>query len=154
RLFDSRDRADSLPVVVVNETFRKRFWPNESAVGKRIKCGSSSVPWFTIIGVVEDVRERGLEPAMKPGTYYLIDQNPDTRAVPAYLAVRTAGDPLSIARAVPEIVGSVDKEQPVAALRTMDEVAELQVANRRQQMTLFAAFAGLALVLASVGLYG
>jgi putative ABC transport system permease protein len=154
RLFDSRDRADSLPVVVVNETFRKRFWPNESAVGKRIQCGSSSVPWFTIIAVVEDLRERGLEPALKPGTYYLIDQNPDTWAVPGYLAVRTTGDPLSIARAVPEIIGSVDREQPVAALRTMDEVAELQVANRRQQMTLFAAFAGLALVLASVGLYG
>ncbi len=153
RLFNPSDISETAPVLVVNETLARHYWPNESAVGHRMSLHSQRTVWRTIIGVVADVRERGYELAMKPGVYVPITSL-DTDWGPDSLVVRTAGDPTALAPAVRRVIASVDPEQPVSDLRTMDEIVDLNVADRQQQMTLLGAFAGLALVLASIGLYG
>jgi predicted permease len=154
RLFTPSDRNESAPAVIVNETLAHHYWPASSAIGHHISFGSIGVRvQRTIVGVVADVHERGYDLAMKPGVYVPItsldfDWGPDT------LVIRTKGDPASIAPSARRIIASVDPDQPVSDLRTMDEIVDLNVADRQQQMTLLGAFAALALVLASIGLYG
>jgi len=152
RLFTASDRNESAPALIVNETLARHYWPKDSAIGHHIAFGGGKMP-RTIVGVVADVHERGYELAMKPGVYVPItaldfDWGPDT------LVVRTKGDPNALAPAVRRIIASVDPQQPVSELRTMDEIVDLNVADRQQQMTLLGAFAALALILASIGLYG
>lgn len=154
RLFNSSDEADSQLVAIVNETFGKRYWPSQSAVGHRITFRWPDPEWRTIAGVVADVRERGYEPEMKPGVYVPYSQLAGSFTPPENLVVRVSGDPLALAGAVRRIIAGVDPEQPIAAVRTMDDIIDLSVSDRRQQMTLLGAFAGLALLLASIGLYG
>jgi putative ABC transport system permease protein len=154
RLYDSSDGANSPPVVIINQTFAKRYWPKESPLGHRVSTSWPAGTWRTIVGVVADVHERGYELEMKPGVYLPYAQVQDTWAVPQNLVVRVQGDPLALASAVRRAIASVDPEQPVAAVRTMDDIIDLGVADRKQQMTLLGAFAGLALLLASIGLYG
>jgi hypothetical protein len=76
RLFGNEDRANSLPVVIINETFKKQYWPNESPLGKHLQRSGDNTPWQTIIGVVADGRERGLELDMKPAVYLPVVQLP------------------------------------------------------------------------------
>ena len=155
RFFGADDRANSLPVVIINETFKKQYWPNESALGKRIETsGRDNAPWQTIIGVVADVRERGLEEDLKPGVYLPVQQVPNGWSVPRQLAIRTAMDPLAIAKAAREAVWAVDRDQPISNIRTMDDIVDLEVADHKQQTMLLGSFAVLALVLASLGIYG
>jgi predicted permease len=154
RLPDSRDGAAAPPVIVVNETLAKHYWPKQSALGHRIGMSSRPLVWRTIVGVVKDVHERGYELEMKPGVYIPYPQFTETWAQPESLVVRTKGDPTALAGAVRRIIASVDPEQPVAAVRTMDEILDRDVEDRTEQMTLLGAFAGLALLLASIGLYG
>jgi predicted permease len=155
RLADSRDVADAPPVIVVNETLAKRWWPKETALGHRIAMSAGGTPvWRTIIGVVKDVRERGYELEMKPGVYIPFAQFPGTWALPDNLIVRTKGDPSALAGAARRVIAGIDPEQPVAAVRTMDAILDRAVEDRAQQMNLLGAFAGLALLLASIGLYG
>jgi putative ABC transport system permease protein len=154
RLFDSRDSASSQRVVIINETFAKGFWPGENPVGKRMQVGKTgpNEPWLTIVGVVADMRERGLLLAMKPGMYLPVKQiaQPD----PSYLAIRTAGDPLALAGAVREAIWTVDREQPVSNVRIMRDLMEEETGSQRQVMMLLGIFAALALLLASLGIYG
>jgi len=152
RLIDDRDGKDAAPVAVVNETFARIYWPHDSALGHRIQIDGP--PWRTIVGVVADVHERGYEPEMKPGVYLPFAQALDAWAIPEYLVLRVKSDPLSLAAAARRVVAAADPEQPVAAVRTMDEIIDLDVADRSQQLTLLAAFGALALLLASLGLYG
>jgi ABC-type antimicrobial peptide transport system permease subunit len=91
---------------------------------------------------------------MKPAVYLSFAQTPTTWALPEYLVARVKGDPEAAAGPLRRIVGGVDPDQPIAAVRTMEEVLDLNVADRRQQMLLLGAFAGLAVLLASIGLYG
>jgi len=150
RLLDARDTTDAPPAVVVNETFVRKHFPSGDAVGKRVRFGSRN-PWMTIVGVVEDMKERGLEREMKPATYVAAAQQNDR---PAYLVVRYAGDARNLAGPIREAVWSVDKEQPLFQQRTMEEIIEEELTSRRQNTRLLVVFAGLALVLACVGLYG
>jgi len=152
RLIEDRDGRDAPPVVVVNETFARLYWPRESALGHRIQINGP--PWRTIVGVVTDVHERGYELEMKAGVYLPFAQAVDAWAIPEYLVVRAKGDPLSLAGAVRRVIAGVDPEQPVSAVRTMDDIIDLDVADRSQQLTLLGAFGALALLLASLGLYG
>jgi putative ABC transport system permease protein len=154
RFFGSEDRADSLAVVIINETFKKQFWPRQSALGKRIQTEGGNSPWQTIIGVVRDVRERGLELDMKPAVYLPVVQVPNGWNIPSQLAARTAMDPLAIAKAAREAVWSVDPDQPISDTGTMEDIVDLEVADHKQQTTLLGSFAALALVLASLGIYG
>jgi predicted permease len=154
RLPEPRDTGDAPFVLVVNETLAKRYWPNGGALGHRITLSGPTPVWRTIVGVVKDVRERGYELDMKPGVYIPYAQHVDTWAQPEDLIVRTKGDPAALAGAVRRVIASVDAEQPVAAIRTMDEILAIDVEDRSRQMTLLSAFAVLALLLASIGLYG
>jgi putative ABC transport system permease protein len=154
RLFGNDDRANSLPVVIINETFKKQYWPNESPLGKRVQTSGDNTPFQTIVGVVADVRERGLELDMKPAVYLPVMQLPFGWNTPHQLAIRTAMDPHAIAKAAREAIWAVDRGQPIADVRTMDDIVDLEVANHKQQTALLGAFAALALVLASLGIYG
>ncbi len=154
RLPDLRDGNGALPVIVVNETLAKRFWPHETALGHRIRMSSRTPVWRTIVGVVHDVRERGYELEMKPGVYIPYAQFPDSWALPENLIVRTKGDPAALSGAVRRVIAGVAPDQPVNAVRTMDEILGQTVADRTLQMDLLGAFAALALLLASTGLYG
>jgi putative ABC transport system permease protein len=154
RLLQASDTDQSVPVIVINETLARLYFAKESPLGHRIAVWGRPPVWRTIVGVVHDVHERGYVPAMKPGVYIPFEQIRDTWALPESLAVRTAGDPASLTPAVRRVIAETDPEQPVAAVATMDEIVALNVEDRHQQMTLLTAFAGLALLLASLGLYG
>ena len=154
RLIDDRDVAGAPLAVVVNETMKRRYWPDASPLGHQMRFGSPNTPLFTIVGVIKDIKERGYELAMKPAIYLSFAQTPTTWAVPEFLAARVTGNPMDVSDALRRIVAAADPDQPVAAVRTMDDILELDVADRHQQMLLLGAFAGLALLLASLGLYG
>lgn len=152
RTLEDRDVASSQPVVVVNEFLAKRHWPGQAAVGKRLQLTGAKEPWRTVVGVVKDIRERGLLLNMKPAVYVAVNQV--ERPGADYLVVRTAQDPESVKTAVQSAVWAVDGEQPVALIRTMEQLMESNVADRTRPMTLLGIFAGLALVLACIGVYG
>lgn len=152
RLFHRDDRATTQRVIILNETFKKSFFPNESALGKRIRVDGSEP--FVVVGVVQDILERGLEQSAKAGFYFLYSQQPDTWATPAEIAVKTTGDPLQLATALRQAVWAVDKDQPVTNVRTMESIVAAEVGGRRNQVQLLTVFAGLALVLACLGIYG
>jgi putative ABC transport system permease protein len=152
RLLEDRDIESSQPVVVVNEFLAKRHWPGQDPVGKRLKLTGSKEPWRTVVGVVKDIRERGLLLDMKPAVYVPVNQVDGPE--PYYLVARTAQDPTSVINALRGAVWAVDSERPVAAIRTMDQLMEQNVADRARPMTLLGIFAGLALVLACLGVYG
>jgi putative ABC transport system permease protein len=155
RFLDASDRADSTPVVVVNETLARQYWPAQSPLGHRIDTGTGdgAPRWMTIVGVVADVRERGLDLAMKPGVYVPYTQTAISFFQPSALAIRTTREPLTIAKEVQEAVWSVDRDQPIANLRTMDDIVEAELANRTQMLKLLGTFAALAVVLAAFGVY-
>jgi putative ABC transport system permease protein len=158
RFFDERDGAQSQPVAIINETMARQFWPGVDALGRRFKRGSvdSQNPWVIIVGVVGDMKEMGLEAPAKAEMFFPYQQMPNFSVwdMPRDLMVRTTGDPMSVAAAVRQAVWSADRNQPVSNIRTMDEILSEEVAQRRIGMTLLAAFAALALALASLGIYG
>jgi predicted permease len=154
RFFNGSETPTSQPVIIINETFARHYWPKQSALGHRISIDGMNVKWRTIIGVVEDVQERGYDLWMKPGFYIPTTQEVYQPSDSDYLAIRTKGDPLEPVSAIRRIVASVDPEVPVANVETMEDIIDRTVVDRQQQMMLLGAFAALALVLASIGLYG
>jgi putative ABC transport system permease protein len=152
RFFQDRDHEGGQLVVVVNEFFAKRHWPGKSAIGKRMHFDDKDEPWRMVTGVVQDMRDRGLLFDMKPAIYVPVNQvKPDTFSC---LVVRTAMEPKSAVKTVENAVWAVDSQQPVTLVRTMDELIEADVADRTRPMILLGVFAGLALVLACIGVYG
>ncbi len=151
RNFEARDDENAPPVVVVNQTFAKRFFPNEEAVGKRIRMGET---WMSIVGVVGDVKQGGLTRAVSPEMFA-----PYTRPLwPGMtqnmsLVVRAKGDPAALAPAIKREVLSVDPNQPVYSVYTMEQVLERSVSGRRLNMLLLTIFAVLAVTLAMIGIY-
>lgn len=154
RFYNSGDGPAAPKVIVINETFAHSYWPGQSAVGHRISFSFDKPDWITIIGVVRDVQERGYAIDMKPGVYLNYPQLPDIWAQPERLVIRTRNDPLTLANAARAVIASVDPEQPASSIKTMDQIIDENVADREEQMTLLGAFAALALLLASIGLYG
>jgi predicted permease len=158
RQFDSRDGPTAAPAVVINESMARRFWPSQDAIGRRIKIGAPQTenPWLTVVGVVGDVHQMGLDLPAEPE--FFLSSSQEVMASPffwpGYLLVRTQTDPLALAAAVQAAVWQIDPQQPVASVRTMENVLEVQVASRNTQLTLVGAFAVLAVLLAAVGLYG
>jgi putative ABC transport system permease protein len=157
RFFNEHDDAQAQPVAIINETMARQYWPGGSALGKRLKIGlaASPWPWVTVVGVIGDVKEMGLEAPPKAEMFFPYTQMANVFwNAPRDLTVRTTGDPLSLAAAVRQAVWSVDRAQPVSNIRTMDDVLAEEVVQRRIGMTLLVAFASLALLLASLGIYG
>jgi len=153
RLFTAQDGAQSLPVVIINRTMARRFWPEGSAVGKRFKFGrpQSTAPWLTVAGVVGDMRRQGLQTGARSETFFALPQRP-RRGM--HLVVRTAGDPLGLAAAVRAEIRALDRDAPVSGVTTLERQIGQSVAQRRFEMMLLGLFAALALALAATGIYG
>jgi predicted permease len=153
RLLDESDHEGGALAVVVNEFLASRHWPGKSAVGKRIRFGGEKEPWWAVVGVVGDIRERGLLYEMKPAVYVPLTQVKKPGGF-SMLVVRTSNEPQNTIKMVEDAVRSVDPQQPVSYVRTMDQLMETDVADRTRPMILLGVFAGLALVLACLGVYG
>ena len=158
RLFDDSDRDNSTYVVVVNETFARVFLPDEDPLGKRVKMGGPGTPfrWLSIVGVVKDLKQRGLESETRPEMYvpYLQPPLPDWNVQSMFLAVRGGDRPQPLAAAIRAAVADIDPEQPIFDVATMRQRIGDSVGPRRFNTILMAAFAALALMLAAVGVYG
>jgi putative ABC transport system permease protein len=154
RFLNSHDGPNGLPVVMVNETFERRYFPGEDPIGRRVAFGrapDTNTSWLTIVGVVADTRRGGLDRQPWAELYYPHTQAPDRRM---YVIARTTGDPMALARAAQAEVWAVDRDQPVSSIRTLDAMLARAQANRRFTTLLFGVFAVVALVLAAVGVYG
>jgi len=153
RAFAETDDETAAPVAIIDESLAQTFWPNEDPIGRRIKRGGvqSTNPWTTIVGVVRHVRYRTLEEPSRVQVYW-----PHAQAPVFYmsLTVKTDLEPLSLAKTIQSEVASLDPDQPVSLVRTMDELTATSVLRRRLTMTLLTSFAAVALVLAAVGIYG
>ena len=140
-------------VAIVNETFARKWWPRESAVGHRIKWGGpySDGPIYEIVGVAGNVSQMGLGTEPYPEVYLPFSQSPDRAMV---VMIRTGGDASSLAPAVRRRVAAMDRNLPVESLRPFTETVAASLAERRFSTLLLALFAGLAMALAAVGIYG
>ena len=157
RLIDERDVRGAPRVAVINETMARTHWPDRDPLGQRFRTGATGPEGdtlFTVVGVVGDIRQYGLDVATAAETYMPLDQVVIPFMWSHNLVVRAAGDPLALAPAIRQAVWDVDPEQPVSNIRAMSEILDAELANRNMQLTLIGAFALLALVLAAVGLYG
>jgi putative ABC transport system permease protein len=153
RFFNDADTATSPLVVIVNQALARKYFPNGNALGKRITLGDPrrNPKWITIVGIVGDIRHRGLDADLQP-EYYLPHTQLPVRSM--ILAVRSAQDPRSLASAIRREIQSIDPDEPVANVRTLDAVVSDSFAPRRISVVLVGAFAGIALLLAGVGVYG
>jgi putative ABC transport system permease protein len=155
RYIDERDTRDATLVAVINEAMVRAHWPDEDPLGRRFEFGLGGTGrLFTVVGVVGDVRQSGLDVPAFPEVYAPLDQLAIQFMWPTQLVVRTAGDPIALGPAVRRAIWSIDADQPVANVRTMRDVVDVELAGRSTQLTLLGAFAAIALVLAAVGLYG
>jgi putative ABC transport system permease protein len=154
RYFDERDTDSAPPVGIIDETMASTYWPNQDPVGQRIKLGGvgSKQPWMTIVGVVRHVHYRTLEARSRVQLYWPEAQRPTGFMS---LAIRTStADPRSLAPAVERLVLGIDPQQPVDHVLTMEEVMADSLARRRLTLTLLGIFAGGAMLLAALGIYG
>ncbi len=151
---DELDVATSQPVVVVNEAIVRRHWPEQDPIGQRVRLGFGDHPWLTVVGVAGDVRSFGLDADEQPSLYVPHAQ----RAFPwlrwMNLAISAGVAPESLVDAIRAEVWAVDPDVPVTDIQTGEEVVAGSLARRQFTMSLLALFAGLAVALASVGLYG
>jgi len=154
RDFTDEDNADTKDVVVISEKTAQHFWPGQDPIGKRLKPGSSTSKsaWREVIGIVKDVRQNDLIATPKMEMYFTYRQ-PKELAANA-LVMRTTIEPMGVAASVRNTIWSIDKDQTVADIDTMDHIVAEAVARQRFSMVLLGLFAGLALLLASVGIYG
>jgi predicted permease len=154
RSFAASDTKDTTKVAVVDEEMARRYWPAEDAIGKRFRMGgpgNTSAPYWTIVGIVGNVRHSGLHVDPRPQMYLPQSQRASTQMV---IVARTQGDPKGLVPAVQAAVREVDRDQPITEIRTLEQVVSTSVAGRRFNMVLFGLLAGLALALAVIGIYG
>ena len=150
RTFGNGDQLNSPAALIVNQTMANRFWPNQDPLGKQIKfVEDNSVG--TIVGIVGDAKHFLLEEEQRPQLYVAFSQSP---GIFATLVMRTSVEPLSLSEQVRQAVWKVDPDQPMWKIRTVEFLVDRSVADRKFLMALMGIFAGLALVLTIVGLYG
>ena len=156
RFFDASDRRSDAPAAIVNESFAGRHFAGRSPLGARFQFGNRGEKgyWYTIVGVVREIRDRGVAEELQPAVYRVHEQADQTRDAPSGIVIRTAVEPASIVAAVRHAIWSVDRTQPIARVQTIEEIVTRQLAVPSQNTVLLSAFALLALMLASIGLYG
>ena len=156
RFFDLSDRRSEAPAAIVNESFANRHYPGRSPLGQRFKFGRLGPKgyWYTIVGVVKEIRDRGVAEEPRPTIYRVHEQADQSVDQPSGIVVRASIDPASLVPAIRQAIWSVDKNQPVARVQTIEDIVGRQLAVPSQNTVLLGAFALLALLLASVGLYG
>ena len=156
RDFDDRDKHGSTPVIIITETFARQHFPNEDPIGKRVHPGISSIEgeestMREIVGVVGDVRNRTLSTEPRPAYYVPQTQVPFSQMV---AVVKATAEPRSLIPAMTKVVGAMDQDLPLFGVKSMEEYLSSSVAAPRFSTTLLSVFAGVALVLTIVGLYG
>jgi putative ABC transport system permease protein len=152
RAFTEQDKAGAPPVVIVNETLARKYWPGQEAVGKRIRFQAplDRAPWMEVVGMIKDVKhELTLEVTPE---FYLPHAQDGWRGM--VVVARTTGDPASLAGSLRQNVWAIDKDQPVAEVRTMVEVRSISVGLQQFNSWMIGIFALVALLLASIGIYG
>lgn len=152
RAFTEQDKAGAPLVVIVNEAFARKHWPGQDAIGKRMRLQApiESAPWMEVVGVIKDVKhELTLEVTPE---FYLPHAQDVWRSM--VVVARTTVDPASLAGSFRQHVWAIDKDQPVAEVRTMEEVRSLSVGLQQFNSLMIGIFAGVALLLASIGIYG
>ncbi len=153
RLLDAHDVAGAPVAVLINESFAKRKFPGQDPIGQRVHVGRTDLPWYTIVGVVGDVKQISLAVGQSDAVYitptqwYFADNS-------LSLVVRARGDAAVLAPAIRNAIWSVDKDQPIVRVATMDDLLAASAAERRFALILFQAFALVALVLSATGIYG
>ncbi|HSE32932.1 MAG TPA: ABC transporter permease [Pyrinomonadaceae bacterium] len=152
RAFNEQDKAGALPVVIVNETLARKYWPNEEAIGKRMRFEGplERAPWMQVVGVIRDVKHE-LNIPVSPEFYLPHAQDSWSSMV---LVTKTAGNPSAMAGVIRKQVWAIDKDQPVFDVRTMEEVRSISVAVYSFSSVTLGIFAGVALLLAAIGIYG
>jgi len=165
RLFTERDTRNSPSVVIINDAFTRQFWPKEDPLGQRIIIGRSMGPDFTeaareIVGIVGDVKEAGLGNPAPPEMYIPLPQLKDSfmtlnnKIIPMTWIVKTIVEPLTLGTLIQKQVQAADGQLAVAHVRSVDQVVSEATARQDFNMTLLSVFAGVALLLAAIGIYG
>ncbi|HEV3409497.1 MAG TPA: ABC transporter permease [Chthoniobacterales bacterium] len=153
RALTEHDREDTPLVVLASETTARQLWPNEDPIGKRIRYYNKEEnrPWRTVVGVVGDVKQYGLDTTAKMAIYVPVAQNPNSAMT---LVVKTRTAPETVIAPVRREIRAVDPDQAVFSIRSMDQLLADSIALRRFSMFLLGIFAALALLLAAIGIYG
>ncbi|HEX8183645.1 MAG TPA: FtsX-like permease family protein, partial [Blastocatellia bacterium] len=153
RMFDQNDRPDSPPVAVINQALVQKVWPNEDPIGKRIQFGNmdGDIRLIEIIGVVGDVRERGLDSDVRPIVYAYGLQRPPSSSLS--LVARAQTDAAALIPAMRQVVQELNPELPTN-FRTLEQIFSSSLDKRRFSLVIFAVFAAVALMLAAAGIYG
>ena len=156
RFFRNSDGLDAPPVAIVNSAMARRYWPAKNPLGHRFRLGGAENPWITIVGVVDDVLQMGLDVDGRAEMYFPCAQPAASFGfyTPRDLAVRVKGNPLSYVKAVERAVWEIDRNQPIAAVMPMEQLIADKLLSRDVAVKLVGAFAVLALLLAALGLYG
>ncbi len=151
RVFNPGDTAEGAQVALINATMARKFWPNENPIGKKIGAGCDGQSLCrTVVGVVGDIRHEGLSQEPQPEVYM---SHLQFSLNSMSLLLRTAGDPLQLAAVVRDAVRALDKDQPIARVQTLEEHISASILQPRLITTLLGIFAGLALLLAGIGVY-
>jgi putative ABC transport system permease protein len=152
RYFDSQDGADAPPVAVISNSLAERIWPHQEAVGKTIRFGAEEghEPWRRIVGVVGDIRQSTFDPEPRPTAYVPFEQIPVTSFS---FAMRVEGDPLALAPAARDAVRSVDPNEPIYDVRTLEQLISDNLSGVQQAAYMMSAFGFVALVLAAAGIF-
>jgi putative ABC transport system permease protein len=154
RELSESDHEKSERVVIINNSFAQRFFADEDPIGKRMKMGTepeSPGPWMTVIGIVGDVKHTEIDEDAKPEIYLPYLQAPQSVMT---MAIRTTGNPELFAEILRREVQAIDQDQPLAKVATIDQLIDRSMARRRFNMLLLGTFAAVALLLASLGIYG
>jgi len=153
RFFNDQDTAANPRVIIVDDYMARELWPNQDAIGKRVRCGSVDphAPWCTVVGIVGRVKQYSLDSDSRIAMYIPHTQNP-SRALTAVL--RSGSDPAALSGAVKKEIRQIDPDLPVYQVRTMTNFIDESLARRRFTMSLLGIFAGIALLLAAIGIYG
>ena len=151
RDFTTRDAPGAMPVAIINQSLAARYFPGENPLGKRIKIDEAGEEWRTIVGITASMRHSGLSADADPEIFSPYLQDPWTTM--AFL-VRTRGNPEDLAAAVRSQLWAIDKNQPISRMSTMDHLLADSLAGRRLNLILLGSFAGAALLLALIGIYG
>jgi putative ABC transport system permease protein len=156
RLFDSSDREETPPVVVINQKAAQDFWPGQYPIGKRLKFGrpGSNSPWLQVVGVTGNVKQVGLNEPDRQEVYCPYLQSRATWEWSRFLVLRTTGDPLRAQAQLRELVTGIDPQEPLNHVMTMSDIVERETAQTKMQAALLAGLAVLALTMACVGIYG
>ena len=151
RVFTPQDDAKAPRVAIINETMARQFFPNEDPIGKRINITNGPDTWREIVGIVADIKQYGLDKATTAQSYEPFAQVPFTSL---NVVIRTNGSSAALLGALRPAVYAVDKDQPIGAIRPLEEIVVDSIARQRFAMTLLTIFSAIALIIAAVGIYG